>query len=59
MSASMDTAQRVIEVVGHYVSDRTLRKIVEELKSVPGNQSFRATIERLSSELEKRERKSR
>ncbi len=47
MAASKSTVEQVLEVILKHVSKETALKIIEELTSVPGNKSFRDTIERM------------
>lgn len=47
MVASNDTVDRVFAVVERHVDRATLSKILTDLTEVPGNKSFRDTIERL------------
>jgi len=48
MVASNDTTVRLIyEVLKRHVSDDQMQAIIEDLMNVPGNKSFRDTIERL------------
>ena len=47
MAASKSTVERVLEVILKHVPKQTALKILEELMTVPGNKSFRDTIERM------------
>ena len=47
MVASYDTVTAIFRVMQKHCSPEQIRKIVEELKTVPGNKSFRETVERL------------
>ena len=51
MVASRDTVEQIIAVVRRHVSGDQLRAIVRDLGEVPGNKSFRETIERLEASL--------
>lgn len=51
MAVSYTTVEKVISVVRKHVDQRTFENIVSDLKSVPGNQSFRDTINRLEEKL--------
>lgn len=50
MAASGATVRAIIEVVRHHIDDKTWRKILDDLETVPGNASFRETIQRLRQE---------
>ena len=47
MAASKSTIERVLEVIQKHVPKETALEILEELMTVPGNKSFRETIERM------------
>lgn len=47
MVASVDTIERVLDVIERHVDEETLRKILVDLVAVPGNVSFRQTIIRM------------
>lgn len=47
MVASRDTVARVIEVLERELSPIMLERVATRLLDVPGNQSFRETVERL------------
>lgn len=49
MAASHETVDKIYEAVRKHVSDDQMRRIVDELLDVPGNKSFRDTIERLAA----------
>jgi len=51
MVASNDTIVQVIRVLKRHVDNATLRRIFADLRSVPGNKSFRDTIIKLEQEL--------
>ena len=51
MAASLDTVEKVIQVVLRHVDKETALKIVRDLERVPGNKSFRDTIERMNRTL--------
>lgn len=43
----------MVKIVRRHVSDETFANIVNDLKEVPGNTSFRDTIQRLVEKVEK------
>jgi hypothetical protein len=47
MAASQSTIERVLEVIQRHVPKDVALRIVEDLMTVPGNKSFRDTIERM------------
>lgn len=47
MAASIASIEKIIDVVEKYVAPNTLLKIAEDLAEVPGNKSFRDTVERI------------
>jgi hypothetical protein len=47
MAASKSTVEQVLDVILKHVSKETALKIIEDLMSVPGDKSFRDTIERM------------
>jgi hypothetical protein len=47
MAASNDTVEKILNVVEKHVGSTTILKIFEDLVKVPGNKSFRDTVERL------------
>ena len=47
MVASQDTVEAIARVVRAHVDGPTWRRILEDLARVPGNKSFRETIQRL------------
>jgi hypothetical protein len=51
MPASTNTVKEIVNVLRKHVDHPTLMKIVDDLCDVPGNKSFRDTIEMLRSEL--------
>jgi hypothetical protein len=51
MAASDDTVRDIVNVLRRHVDEATLEKIINELLDVPGNKSFRDTIEMLAREL--------
>jgi hypothetical protein len=53
MAASYDTVARVLHVVRRHVDDRTVLKIALDLLDVPGNRSFRDTVQRLYESIPK------
>ena len=54
MAASKSTVERVLEVILKHVPKETALKILEELMTVPGNKSFRDTIERMYNRARQR-----
>jgi hypothetical protein len=54
MTVSHKTVLKVLEVVMRHVDEATAKKIVKDLCSVPGNSSFRETIEQIESVLNNR-----
>jgi hypothetical protein len=54
MVASNDTVNLILNIVLRHVTPRAARRIVKDLLSVPGNKSFRDTIEKLHKELEQK-----
>jgi hypothetical protein len=51
MAASDDTVRDIVNVLRRHVDEATLEKIINEFLDVPGNKSFRDTIEILAREL--------
>lgn len=51
MSASDATVRLVANVIRRHVSDETISKIIADLLEVPGNKSFRDTVELLAIQL--------
>jgi hypothetical protein len=47
MVVSFDTVAEIAKVLRRHVNDETYGKILEDLETVPGNKSFRDTIQRL------------
>ena len=47
MTVSNDTAMRIYKVLTMNCSAKQIRSILEDLAEVPGNQSFRDTVNRL------------
>ena len=54
MSASNDTMREIAKALRRNVDAAILEKVVNELLDVPGNKSFRDTIEALARELMRR-----
>ena len=54
MAASKSTVERVLEVILKHVPKETALKILEELMTVPGNESFRDAIERIYNRARQR-----
>jgi hypothetical protein len=54
MVVSHETIDQIIRVIAKHVDRATLKKIVDELKEVPGNRSFRDTVERLAEKVKER-----
>jgi hypothetical protein len=53
MVASKDTMKLIYEAVKRHVSDDQMQAIIDDLLTVPGNKSFRDTIERLAALAER------
>jgi hypothetical protein len=49
MAASHQTVEQIIAVVSRHVSETQLRAIIRDLEEVPGNRSFRETIQRIKN----------
>jgi hypothetical protein len=47
MTASPRTIELVLDVLQRYVDPRTLLRIADDLLDIPGNKSFRDTVEAL------------
>jgi hypothetical protein len=47
MVASVNTTRRVLETVIRYVPEERLPAFIQELRCIPGNQSFLDTVARL------------
>jgi hypothetical protein len=47
MVVSNLTAEKIYEVVKKHVTDQQMRAILKSLMTVPGNKSFRETVEKL------------
>ena len=54
MAASDQTVREVLRVIQRHVDQATLEKIMDELLDVPGNESFRETIQKLASAVQER-----
>jgi hypothetical protein len=54
VAASKSTVERVLEVILKHVPKETSLKILEELMTVPGDKSFRDTIERMYNRARQR-----
>lgn len=57
MSASDDTISKVARVILRHVDREVAVKIATELLEVPGNKSFRETVERLAKLLSREPRR--
>ena len=53
MAASDHTVREVLRVIRKHVDQATLEKIMDELLDVPGNESFRETIQKLAEAVQK------
>jgi len=53
MAASDNTVREVLRVIRKHVDQATLEKIMDELLDVPGNESFRETIQKLAEAVQK------
>ena len=53
MAASDHTVREVLRVIRKHVDEATLEKIMDELLDVPGNESFRETIQKLAEAVQK------
>jgi len=51
MAASDRTVEEIVKVISKHVDLETMQKIVAELLLVPGNQSFRDTIQKLAKSV--------
>jgi hypothetical protein len=51
MAASIETVREIVKMLRRHVDQATLEKMINELLDVPGNKSFRDTIEMLAREL--------
>ena len=56
MAASDQTVREVLRVIQNHVDQATLEKIVDELLDVPGNESFRETIQKLAEAVQDQRR---
>ena len=54
MAASDQTVREVLRVIQRHVDQATLEKIMDELLDVPGNESFRETIQKLATAVQGR-----
>ena len=54
MAASDQTVREVRRVIQNHVDQATLEKIMDELLDVPGNESFRETIQKLANAVQER-----
>ena len=54
MAASDQTVREVLRVIQNHVDEATLEKIMDELLDVPGNESFRETIQKLATAVQGR-----
>ena len=54
MAASDQTVLEVLRVIRNHVDQATLEKIMDELLDVPGNDSFRETIQKLATAVQGR-----
>jgi hypothetical protein len=52
MAASYETVKAIYKAVRRHVTDEQLEKIVNDLRQIPGNKSFRDTIKRLAEAVE-------
>lgn len=52
MVPSVDTIQQILEVMGRHVDKPTLKRIVDQLVEIPGNQSFQDTVMRIKEARE-------
>ena len=53
MAASDQTVREVLRVIRKHVDQATLEKIMDELLDVPGNESFRETIQKLAEAVQR------
>jgi hypothetical protein len=56
MAASDQTVRDVLKVMRKHVDQPTLEKIMDELLDVPGNESFRETIQKLAEAVQDQRR---
>ena len=54
MAASDQTVRELLRVIRKHVDRATLEKIMDELLDVPGNESFRETIQKLATAVQER-----
>jgi len=54
MAASDQTVLEVLRVIQNHVDQASLEKIMDELLDVPGNESFRETIQKLVTAVQER-----
>jgi uncharacterized protein (DUF2267 family) len=52
MAASEHSVRDVLRVIKKHVDQATLEKIMDELLDVPGNESFRETIQKLAEAVQ-------
>jgi NAD(P)H-dependent FMN reductase len=52
MAASDQTIREVLRIIRKHVNQPTLEKIMDELLDVPGNESFRETIQKLAEAVQ-------
>jgi len=53
MAASDHTVREILRVIRKHLDQATLEKIMDELLDVPGNESFRETIQKLAEAVQK------
>ena len=51
MAASDITVREIATVLRRHVDQQTLEKVINDLLDVPGDKSFRATVEKLAHAL--------
>jgi len=51
MAVSKETAERVAAVIKQYVIAHQIAPLIQQLKEIPGNKSYRETVEMLDQLL--------
>lgn len=51
MAASDHTVSRILRVIKRHIDGETARRIVRDLMEIPGNRSFRDTVEKMALKL--------
>jgi hypothetical protein len=58
VAASKNTVESVLDVIERRVEPRVVLAICEDLVTVPGNKSFRTTVEMLHARARKRQQEA-